>query len=295
MKTKSASYSAFSTTRLLLGLMFCSIGVVLALVAFAIYPGGTVKAAEDGQVLPDQPQQVQVGSSYYNDVSPALRDLPLMWPPKQKGEKEPREANLNPMIDTHHVDALDPVVQDSFYIRYLEPHIPATILNFNGIPFPGVGCNCAPPDTNGAVGQTQYVQMVNEGLQVFNKLTGASLLGPVGISSLWAGMGGVCETNGSGDPVVLYDHLANRWLISQFAGASIPTSQCIAISTTNDATGTYNRYGFVLGTNFFDYPHMAVWPDAYYLADNVFNSGGTARLGPQPFAFDRVKMLAEAT
>ena len=47
MKTKSASHSAFSTTRLLLGLLFCSIGVVLALVAFAIYPGGTVKAAQD--------------------------------------------------------------------------------------------------------------------------------------------------------------------------------------------------------------------------------------------------------
>ena len=69
------------------------------------------------------------------------------------------------------------------------------------------------------MGLTQYVQMVNEGYQVFDKATGNSVLGPRSISSIWSGFGGVCETGGSGDPVVLYDHLANRWLISQFAGA----------------------------------------------------------------------------
>ena len=170
--------------------------------------------------------------------------------------------------------------------------MPATILNFDGIPFPGVGCNCAPPDTNGAVGLTQYVQMVNEGYQVFNKTTGASVLGPLGITSIWSGFGGVCQTNGRGDPVVLYDHLANRWLISQFAGSPVPTDECIAISTTSDATGTYNRYAFHLGSNFFDYPHLGVWPDGYYMSMNVFNAAGTAFLGPQAFAFDRAKMLA---
>ena len=55
--------------------------------------------------------------------------------------------------------------------------MPSADLNFNGIRFPGVDCNCAPPDTNGEVGATQYVQIVNEGLQVFNKSTGASVLG----------------------------------------------------------------------------------------------------------------------
>ena len=140
--------------------------------------------------------------------------------------------------------------------------------------------------------QTQYVQMVNEGFQVFDKTTGTSILGPQSITTVWAGFGGVCENAGDGDPVVLYDQIANRWLISQFAGASIPTDECIAVSTTNDATGTWNRYAFHLGSNFFDYPHLAVWPDAYYMADNVFNSSGTARLGPQAFAFDRNAMLA---
>ncbi len=118
------------------------------------------------------------------------------------------------------------------------------------------------------------------------------LLGPSNIATVWSGFGGVCEFNTRGDPVVLYDQLADRWLISQFAGVSIPTDECVAISATADATGSYHRYDFHLGSNFFDYPHLSVWPDAYYMSMNVFNSTGTSFLGPQPFAFDRAKMLA---
>src|SRR5438132_8433572 len=118
------------------------------------------------------------------------------------------------------------------------------------------------------------------------------MLGPSCITTLWSGFGGVCQNNGSGDPVVLYDQIANRWVITQFAGVSVPTDECIAVSTTSDATGSYNRYDFHLGSNFFDYPHLSVWPDAYYMSMNVFNSSGTAFLGPQPFAFDRTAMLA---
>jgi hypothetical protein len=180
---------------------------------------------------------------------------------------------------------------DASYRALSAPDVPSPNITFDGIVFPGVGCNCAPPDTVGEAGQTQYVQMVNEGMQVFNKATGASVYGPVGISTLWSGFGGVCQNSGSGDPVVLYDQLANRWVISQFAGSSVPTDECIAISTTNDASGSYYRYAFHLGSNFFDYPHLSVWPDGYYMSMHVFNSAGTAFLGPQPFAFDRAKML----
>ena len=75
------------------------------------------------------------------------------------------------------------MVQDSFGAlkSLMAANMPSPILNFNGIGFPGVACNCAPPDTNGEVGATQYVQIVNEGFQVFDKTTGASVLGPVGI------------------------------------------------------------------------------------------------------------------
>ena len=238
-------------------------------------------------VVDQQSAPVRVGASYHNDTSPPLRDIT----PAPYVGKQQREANANPKIPHTHLDQPDPVVQNT-HLAAPGAAMPAPILNFDGIPFPGVACNCAPPDTNGEVGATQYVQLVNIGLQVFNKNTGASVLGPVGLSTIWAGFGGVCEADGRGDPVVLYDQIANRWLISQFAGTSVITDECIAVSTSVDATGTWNRYGFHLGANFFDYPHLGVWPDAYYMSMNVFNTAGTAYLGPQPFAFDRAAMLA---
>src|SRR5207249_3334577 len=241
---------------------------------------------------PQEHSGIQFGHSYHNDISPALRDLPTLWPPKERkdgDEREMREANLNPELPLPlHIDVPDPVV-DRGLLGVLVPDVmPPTILNFDGTPNI---CGCAPPDTNGEVGATQYVQIVNLSYQVFNKVTGVSVLGPTAISAIWSGFGGVCQSNGNGDPVVLYDQLANRWLVSQFAGTGVPTDECIAISTTSDATGTYHRYGFHLGTNFFDYPHLGVWPDAYYMSMNVFNTAGTAFLGPQPFAFDRMAML----
>ncbi len=237
-----------------------------------------------------QTRGVTVGRSIKNDTSIPLRD---MKPDPYIGKAMDREANDNPKIPHKHKDMLDEAVQDSTasLIALLAPTIPGTMLNFDGIVFPGVGCNCAPPDTVGEVGQTQYVQMVNEGIQVFNKSTGASVFGPVGISTIWNGFGGVCETKGNGDPVILYDQLANRWVVTQFAGTTIPTDECVAVSTTNDATGSYYRYDFHLGSNFFDYPHLSVWPDGYYMSMHVFNSAGTSFLGPQAFALDRAKML----
>ncbi|HKV35893.1 MAG TPA: hypothetical protein VJP89_16265, partial [Pyrinomonadaceae bacterium] len=240
----------------------------------------------------DQKSEITVVASYQNDTSIPLRKMK----PHPVVSKTEREANKNPKIPTKkHKDSPDPVVQDRFDIltNIATPNMPSPILNFDGIPFPGVACNCVPPDTNGEVGATQYVQIANEGVQVFNKTTGASVLGPLDISTLWSGFSGPCETAGMGDPIVLYDQLANRWLISQFAGAGIATDECVAVSNTSDATGGYNRYAFHLGSNFFDYPKLAVWPDAYYMAMNVFNPSGTGSyLGPQPFAFDRAKMLA---
>ena len=234
---------------------------------------------------------VTVGASVRNDTSPPLRDMKQA----RVGRKFEREANENPKIPSavNHNDEADPVVQGAnSLLAFAGINMPSPSLNFDGVGFPGVSCNCAPPDTNGEVGATQYVQIVNEGYQVFNKSTGASVLGPSGITTVWSGFGGVCQNNGSGDPVVLYDQIANRWVITQFAGVSVPTDECIAVSTTSDATGSYNRYDFHLGSNFFDYPHLSVWPDAYYMSMNVFNSSGTAFLGPQPFAFDRAKMMA---
>src|SRR5438270_6811141 len=288
MKKTTTRKSAFSTSRLLACLL-CLLSLLLALIAIS-GPFGTKSPAQGAGNT--NSSSVWVGASYHNDVSPPLREMPA-WNESDLRRGVDREANENPKIPYRHIDSFDPVVQNAHASAFGLPgvNIPLPIRTFDGIPFPGVGCSCAPPDPNGAVGLTQYVQIVNEAYQVFDKATGNSVLGPNSISSIWSGFGGVCQNNGSGDPIVLYDHLANRWLISQFAGASTITDECVAISTTSDATGSYNRYGFHLGSNFFDYPHLSVWPDAYYMSMNVFNSAGTAFLGPQPFAFDRANML----
>jgi hypothetical protein len=145
-----------------------------------------------------------------------------------------------------------------------------------------------PPDTNGDVGPNHYIQTVNNNFGVFTK-AGAMILGPARISTLFIGFGGDCEFNDSGDPVVLYDPIADRWLITQFT-ATTPNFQCIAVSQTSDPTGAYYRYAFLQpNPKFGDYPKYGVWPDAYYLTTNQFAPGF---VGGGAYAFNRLKMIA---
>lgn len=153
------------------------------------------------------------------------------------------------------------------------------------------------PDTKGAVGATQRVKLGNNRYQIFDNRTGASVLDFSDISTVWAGFGGSCATGGAGNAVVLYDKVADRWVISQFAsatGGKAATEQCFAVSTTSDATGSYHRYAFHLGANFIDSPHLSIRSDGYLMGDSVYNESGTERLGSQFFMFDRTAMLAGA-
>lgn len=174
--------------------------------------------------------------------------------------------------------------------------MPPTLANFEGMSNAAngqlFGGYLSPPDTNGDVGKSQYVQTVNLAVQVF-RLDGTPLTAPFKMSSLFAalGAGNICATDDDGDPIVLYDHLADRWFISQFA-LTPPFHQCVAVSQTGDATGAYYVYDFVMPNNYAnDYPHFGVWPDAYYMTDNEFNSSLTAFVGAGVFAYDRAKLL----
>src|SRR5688572_25091887 len=162
--------------------------------------------------------------------------------------------------------------------------------------------------------------MVNSHYQVWSlnraNKTATSIAGPAQINTLFAGFTDParvephpCEDQNAGDPIVLYDKLANRWFLSQFTSDPDPEEgdaeglfyQCVAVSTTADATGTYARYAFAVpdandlnGGDFGDYPHYGVWPDAYYVMAHNFDNA------PDGFAFnaalfgamDRTKMLA---
>jgi hypothetical protein len=182
----------------------------------------------------------------------------------------------------------DPVIQ----VGTVPPPTPPVTLGFEGLGNGQYGFSVtgAPPDTEGTVGATQYVQWVNTSFAVFNKSTGTLIAGPTAGNTLWSGFGGGCQTNNDGDPIVLYDKLAQRWVFSQFSVSTTPYLQCIAVSTTSDATGTYNRYSFQY-SNFDDYPKMSVWPDAYYETFNMF-AGGTTFVGADACAYNRSAMLA---
>jgi hypothetical protein len=155
-------------------------------------------------------------------------------------------------------------------------------------PFPGIGLGTpgftitgVPPDTNGSVGKMHYVQWVNTGLDIFDKTTGNRVLGPVDGNLLWTGFGGNCERFNDGDPIVLYDKAADRWLLTQFAIEVAPFSQCVAVSTSGDPTGTYARYEYQF-QDFNDYPKFGVWPDAYYGTFNYFVARISSRAKSAP-------------
>jgi hypothetical protein len=160
----------------------------------------------------------------------------------------------------------------------------------------------APPDTTGDLGPNHYIQWVNSRYSIYtvtrdasNNITGFNLVGgfPKRGNVVWQGFGGQCETSNDGDPIVQYDQLADRWVLTQFAVSTTPYLQCVAVSTTPDPTGTYHRYAYSYGTDFNDYPKMGVWPDGYYISYNMFKRGRTFA-GNQVCAFERDKMLIGA-
>ncbi len=179
----------------------------------------------------------------------------------------------------------DPVIQESSGNL---PELGVTIgLNFDGLYAKESG-GVAPPDTNGAAGDKQFFLITNFAFQIFDKTTGKAETQPALIHTIWGSQfGGQCGTQDNGDPIVLYDHMANRWLVEQlnfFTDFQI----CIAVSQTDDATGKYNLYAYTF-QGLTDYPKLSVWPDAYYLAFNFLNSLGEAG---EPCALDRKAMIS---
>jgi len=157
----------------------------------------------------------------------------------------------------------------------------------------------APPDTTGDVGPNHYVQWVNLRYAVYtltrdinNQITGFNLVPgfPKNGNTIWQGFGGRCQSDNDGDPIVQYDQLADRWILTQFAVSATPYTQCVAVSTGPDPTGTYNRYSFSYNRSFNDYPKLGVWPDAYYITYNMFRNGASFT-GNQVCALERAQML----
>src|SRR5437773_3466176 len=278
MKKKSASQSAFFKLRLLLGVLLCFAGITIVLLAQPRTP-----STRSGNTHPSVQAQFRgVLPVVKFDISPPLRDMkPLPW--KQCTLRENEDRDIIP----HPAAPLGPVVPDPVVQRVLgKIGIPGPIISFDGN---SNLCGCVPPDPNGAVGPNHVVTMANLHFQIFDK-SGNALIPATANNTLWSGFGGPCEVENAGDPVVLYDQLADRWLLSQFTSAGPNYFECVAVSQTNDPTGSYFRYAISTGTNFPDYPKAGMWPDAYYFSTREFDAIGNFA-GVGAYALDRAQAL----
>jgi hypothetical protein len=230
-------------------------------------------------------------------VSPPLRDLAKLPRAPQYGLHE--ALPVRRIAKRYFGLAVDPVEQNTA--------IGAPVVNYSigldflgvGNGFPGYTVPDAPPDTNMAVGDTQIVQWVNVSFAVFNKFNGATLAGPIDGNLLWSALNDDCSNNNDGDIIAQWDNSAHRWLLAQNvfhlrSGLTPPYYACVAVSTTNDATGSYYVYEFSLGNGFPDYPKWGRWIDTWTQTMNNFGPSGSGFVGAEVCAYERSKLLAGA-
>ncbi len=234
----------------------------------------------------EEAQKPTVMKPVYFDVSPPLRDM------VQKSDaiidNSWKEGIVKNKLNTYSNETitLDSPVNDPVHQSFFGDAIAdTTIQNFDGVSANG----SYPPDTDGDVSFSHYMQVVNTRFAVYNK-NGVKLMGPTNNSVIFNGLPN--NTN-DGDAILLYDENADRWLFSQFALPNYPNGpfyENVAISQTNDPTGTWYRYQFQFA-DMPDYPKLAVWVDGYYMTTRRFASGSGSWLGPAAVAMDRSKML----
>jgi hypothetical protein len=257
-------------------------------------PNPMVQAAPVSLTAPIFGQAIAFGESApVRDLPSADADYDAALARQNRQEKNPRNTSDLFRPDSKAPPQSDGALQATWTPEggfAFQPAIPAPIVTFDGNPVQ----NTAPPDPTGAAGPNDYVQSVNATLVRIYDKNGVPRGPAFQLKDLFASIGGVAANSTNGDPIVLYDRLANRWFITQFAftnSAAPPYYQAVAVSKTGDPTGAYWVYQFLSpGAEFPDYTHWGVWPDGYYATTRQFTNGATYN-GFGVFAFDRAKML----
>lgn len=250
-------------------------------VVFASPASSSAQTENTGRAVP------VVREAVASDFLPALRTIRPVAPPIDGVRVLPRKT-LPGRIDSGAPDGpVETLLQDG---------TGGGVLAAVGVGFDGVANvnGVLPPDPTGAVGPNHYVQAVNLSFAIYDK-AGTRLYGPASTNTIWSGFGGPCQSTNNGDPVVLYDRAANRFLISQFALPNYPSGpfyECVAVSQGADPTGSWFRYAFLVSnTKMNDYPKLAVWPDGYYMSVNQFNQATLDWGGAGVVVFERERML----
>jgi hypothetical protein len=314
VKRKPTSQSAFFNLRVLVAFAFWLAGVLIALAGAGIYLGSSKAQAQAG---PGSAAPAAVNSSSGPDVvqlvgpvglDQDLRSLPYVPPAPHILKKV---LGRFPQPDTGGSTASQSSVFTQFQ-SLLEgmsrPLLttPPPLLTFDGINAKKVG-RIAPPDTNGDAGPNHYVQAVNVAFQVFDK-NGKTLSGPTTFDSFFFPLGKATPATPCGkrknyktDPIVFYDQIADRWVITVAAAPDQPPGndfwECIGVSKTGDpVAGGWNLYALrhdpANPDRFGDYPKFGLWPDAYYLTMNEFTTPeDSGFVGVRVWALDRAKMI----
>ncbi|MFN0158281.1 MAG: T9SS type A sorting domain-containing protein [Bacteroidota bacterium] len=257
------------------------------LIAFFIF-GASLPAPAQSTLR----QPTTVSLSTHHDTSPALRDMRFI-PPLERGGRWKKNSVPNhgfmegrsPQQATTESPSVDGAAQK--YNGSGTFNVP--LVNFEGI---GNRQSIYPSDQNIDVGPNHVIEMVNCSFAIYGK-SGNTLLGPADNSMFWDGFVGPWTGTNDGDPIVLYDPLADRWMVSQFSLPTFPNGpfyELVAVSQTPDPLGAWHRYAFEFA-DMPDYPKLAVWPDAYYMSLNVFTSGTLTSAGRAAVALERDAML----
>ncbi len=232
------------------------------------------------------------------DTQIDLRQLPLSPPKRQwREEREPPPYTPRELPG-------GPEPQPLSLPRVAAP-APSPSANFAGLDFLNWGAG-RPPDTVGDVGPTYFIQAVNSSVGIYRKSDGVRLAAFTFNTLMSQGaFGNLCDTNNFGDPVVLYDTMEDRWVLTDFAftldGSNNVINppgafQCFAVSKTGDPlTGGWNFYSLQLTDALNDYPKFGVWPDGIYMSANMFAfpAGGSFQ-GTRVWAFNKAQMYAGA-
>jgi hypothetical protein len=310
MKKKSKK-SAFFYLRALVLFALISGAIFLALFALPALPGGSANAQPQNQSASNGPQNNKQKPDVIRMLGPVsqnqnLRNLPYV-PPKGESDEVRRLRHPFPLPAVQTTGTSGPLQQMLNSILTPAPNMPSPLQTFEGMDSNLSGCACTPPDTDGDVGPNHYIESVNSSIRIHDK-NGNVLAGPITYNSFFSALGTStpCGNNlNDGDGIVFYDHIADRWVVSDFAfpagtptGAG-PTYQCIGVSKTSDpVSGGWFLYALQIDSGnptwLGDYPKFGLWPDAYYLSVNLFVNGNTSANSPfegvRVFALDRASM-----
>jgi PKD repeat protein len=250
----------------------------LALLMLLSFIAGTNYITAQDQ--PASPTLVRTG--IYHGLSAPLKELPVLTAEEFqqlviKGEQKVLNKKLKerhyPYASTALPKGPDPAWQQEMG-KMLGPKAP--VMNFSGQTSPYY-----PPDANGSVGPTHYMQTINTVYTIYNKTTGALVAGPTNLNLLFSGMTG-SEYN-DGDPICLYDEQADRWVVAEFSISGANDYMLIAVSASNDPTGVWHKYSFDVA-DMPDYEKFGIWRDGYYMGTN--NASGN-----DIYVFERAQML----